>query len=281
MKKFVTTLMTVGVLSVCSVFGTQAFAATNVQNVVQFPDAKPFIDQQNHTQVPIRFISQSLGYHVRWQSKGQQIQVIMNDGSKQVVLETDQPFAYVNGVQTSLDSNPVIKDNRTYVPLRFVAEAFGSNVQWNPSDQTAMITSDSKHLLVPVPAAPSAKPVDESVLKADQMIQFSEKYLGTPYVFGGTSTSGFDCSGFIQFVFSQNGMQLPRTAAQMFQLGTPVSELQPGDLVFFSTYAPGASHVGIYIGNRQFISATTSRGVSISSLDNPYWSPRYIGAKRL
>lgn len=106
---------------------------------------------------------------------------------------------------------------------------------------------------------------------------------GTPYVFGGETPAGFDCSGFIQYVFRQIGIHLPRTADVQFELGrkVAVNELQPGDLVFFETYEPGASHNGIFVGDGKFIGANSGTGVAIVSLSEPYWRDRYIGARRL
>ncbi len=108
------------------------------------------------------------------------------------------------------------------------------------------------------------------------------KFLGVPYVFGGTGRSGFDCSGYVQHVFGMLGISLPRTADAQFGAGHKiVGRIKPGDLVFFQTYAPGPSHVGIYLGRNKFVSASSSQGVSISSLKDPYWRSHYIGAKRL
>ena len=116
-----------------------------------------------------------------------------------------------------------------------------------------------------------------------RVVANSMQYLGVPYVFGGTTPSGFDCSGYVRYVFANAGIYLPRTADAQYQCGYAVStsELVPGDLVFFSTYEAGPSHVGIYLGDGNFINASSSRGVSIASLYSSYWGSCYIGARRV
>ena len=101
---------------------------------------------------------------------------------------------------------------------------------------------------------------------------------------GGNDPAGFDCSGFICYVWQNFGVILPRTADEQFKIGLPVEwqDLETGDLVYFSTYASGPSHVGIYIGNGKFIHASSGAGkVTITPLLKPYYAQRYIGARRL
>jgi peptidoglycan DL-endopeptidase LytE len=118
-----------------------------------------------------------------------------------------------------------------------------------------------------------------TVSKAQLVITEAKKYIGTPYVWGGNTPAGFDCSGFSKYVFEKVGISLPRTAATQFSGLKPVSSPSPGDLVFFSTYAPGPSHLGIFIGDNKFIHAGSSTGVTITDMSNPYWKPRYLGAR--
>ncbi|SHF93250.1 C40 family peptidase [Ornithinibacillus halophilus] len=126
--------------------------------------------------------------------------------------------------------------------------------------------------------------IEHAVVK-QSIIKDSVNYLGVPYLWGGTSPSGFDCSGFVYYMFNQHGIDMPRnTSSGLYKQGESIStnQLQPGDLVFFAVNSTGnISHVGFYMGDNQWISATSSKGIAVYSMDNSYWSKYYVGAKRV
>lgn len=157
-----------------------------------------------------------------------------------------------------------------------------------PSKQTNSASRSTPVKKVPTQPSRSISTPKTSIsssvqTKASTIIATSKTYIGVQYVFGGTTPSGFDCSGFVQYVFAKNGITLPRVSRDQFKVGTSVSfsNLQPGNLVFFSFAKNGVvDHVGIYVGNGQFINASSSKGVTIYTL-GPYWKSVFVGAKRL
>jgi cell wall-associated NlpC family hydrolase len=107
---------------------------------------------------------------------------------------------------------------------------------------------------------------------------------GVPYRNGGTSPAGFDCSGLVRYVFDREGVTLPRVTAAQFTAGVSIRReaVRAGDLLFFSTVAPGASHVAIAVDEETFVHAPSSRGVvRVERLALPYWSSRFVGARRV
>lgn len=114
-----------------------------------------------------------------------------------------------------------------------------------------------------------------------RIISTAENYLGVPYRPGGTNPAGFDCSGFVLYVYDRNGISLPRSAEDQFRNGRRIhmNMARPGDLVFFRTSGRRVSHVGIYAGNGRFIHAPSSgKSIEYTSLDNSYWRKRFVGA---
>ncbi|WP_409252051.1 cell wall-binding repeat-containing protein [Bacillus sp. SCS-153A] len=112
------------------------------------------------------------------------------------------------------------------------------------------------------------------------LVQTAKQYLGVPYLWGGTTPSGFDCSGYLNYVYDKHGIDLPRTTSDIWNFGSRTGTPEIGDIVMFETYKPGPSHAGIYIGNNEFIHSG-NRGVEITSMNNVYFKPRYLGAVKV
>lgn len=126
---------------------------------------------------------------------------------------------------------------------------------------------------------PAIKPLDQS-----KMMREISRYMGVPYLYGGTTAQGLDCSGYTMLVFKNAvGKLLPRSAAEQAKIGTNVGlqNLKFGDLVFFNTTGEQYSHVGIYLGDDLFAHASVTLGVTISSLQSSYYESRYLGARRV
>lgn len=161
-----------------------------------------------------------------------------------------------------------------------IVNIIGINSGWYKITTTNGITGYIRGDLLKITAAAGSFMPNTSA----NVVSTALKYIGVPYVWGGSSAAGFDCSGFTQYVFKQHSYYLNRTAASQYSNGVVVNRanLLPGDLVFFErTYATnGISHVGIYIGNNQFIHAGNS-GVAIASLNENYYASRYCGACRV
>lgn len=126
--------------------------------------------------------------------------------------------------------------------------------------------------------------IDHAIVKK-ALTEDATRYLGVPYKWGGTTPAGFDCSGFVYYMFNQHGVNMARnTSSGLAKMGIGISKskLQPGDLVFFAVNNPNTiSHVGFYMGNNQFIFATSSKGIAVASMNDSYWSKYYVGAKRV
>jgi cell wall-associated NlpC family hydrolase len=177
-----------------------------------------------------------------------------------------------------------------YTPRPFpIPGGGGSTAIPAPADPPAPVASNPPATAPPIPppSAPGrSNPVRPGTGTANgyALSGTALSLRGAPYKDGGIDPSGFDCSGFVRYVYEQHGVAMPRQVRDQFRIGKNVDRdrLEPGDLVFFSTVAPGASHVGIVIGGDQFIHAPSERGVvRVESLTQQYWASRFIGAKRV
>jgi cell wall-associated NlpC family hydrolase len=143
----------------------------------------------------------------------------------------------------------------------------------------------------PVPPEPApSSPADAAVVvpragvATSAIVDTAMKLRGIPYRNGGSDPSGFDCSGFVQWVFASNGVVLPREVREQYVAGQKIGlrDVQPGDLVFFETVSRGASHVGVVIGTDQFVHAPSSTGVvRVERFTATYWAKRFVGARRI
>lgn len=175
-----------------------------------------------------------------------------------------------------------IVNNATWRALKKAKKVeWGSNV---PKPATQPATKPGTGVLNSrAPLAPNNQPI-LAKNKVNALLKTAKSYIGVPYQFGGATPKAFDCSGYLQYVFAKNGINIPRTADEQYKLGLRTKnsrQLVPGDLVFFTTYEAGASHCGIYLGNDEFIHASSSKGVRVDTLNDSYWAPRYLGGKHI
>lgn len=184
------------------------------------------------------------------------------------VISTDNGWAYVdiNGtkgyIAESLLSNTKQETSR------------GTTTERSTANTAAATQTTEDKTTSNTPAESTTSTTGSSV------VAYAKQFLGCKYVYGGTTTSGFDCSGFTQFVYKHFGITLNRTAAAQYSNGKAVTDLQAGDLVMFGK--SGINHVGIYIGGNTFIhAANPSRGVTTDTLASGYYKTNYVGARRI
>lgn len=170
--------------------------------------------------------------------------------------------------------------------LFIIGKQYGVSYQtlmkWNQLSSTAVYPGQKLVVNGSSTKATSASTSGTTSSRGSKAVQIGQQYIGVPYVFGGSTPSGFDCSGFVTYVYNKAGISTSRlTAAGFYQKSTKISKPQVGDLVFFSnTYQAGVSHIGIYMGNNQMISAS-GKNVKVSDIFNSYWGAHFTGFGRL
>ncbi|MBN3523995.1 NlpC/P60 family protein [Paenibacillus apiarius] len=291
MKTALRTVLVAGAVFGCMLWADDALGATvhaaEAKQVtihvngeaLQFTDIIPILDENKNLYVPLRGFADQMGYTINWTAINEDVvEIEFSNGGKTVRFRTDSPKAEVDGQTVDMGSKPWAYKDNTYIPLRFLMEQYNLAFTWN-SDYLKDIPSIERNALEK-PQAAKAKTGGQ----ADRILNTANSYVGVPYVWGGTSPSGFDCSGYVNYVYSKHGISLPRTSREMYRaVGTSVSSLQPGDLVFFADGGKSITHVGIYIGNNQYLNASSGKAqrVVVSSLSSSWSSRTYVGAKRV
>ncbi|GAC44223.1 NlpC/P60 family protein [Paenibacillus popilliae] len=242
-------------------------------------DIFPIIDEAQNMLVPLRPVAEQLGYDLNWQADGTGVQTIeMSNGTNTIRLKSNSSKAEVNGNTASMNSAPISYKDNTYVPFRFLLDQLQLSFTWDAEQMKDIPRINRSRGEIQTASAYLAEN------KAAAILNTAISYLGVPYIWGGTSPRGFDCSGFVSYVFRSHGIELPRTSGAMYNsLGAKVTRLQPGDLVFFAANGKTISHVGIYIGDNKYINATSGSAgsVAITSLSSAWSIRTYIGAKRV
>lgn len=226
--------------------------------------------------------------------------------TRQLTSQARESGAYVRKAKLTLSAvmfsvtlaaAPVAASAETYHTVRSgdnlwkISRAYGV-----PLDQLKKLNSLESSLIFPgqtllvakdddgAPAGDRSPAVEVSrgTSRIEKILDYAKSFVGVPYLFGGQSPRGFDCSGYIKYVFRNFGIDTPRTAAEQFAMGRAVTEQEakPGDIVAFRAGGE-ITHTGIYLGGGKFISATSSHGVEISSVYGYYWKEHFSGFSRI
>jgi putative cell wall-binding protein len=205
----------------------------------------------------------------RYETASKVVETLYSDSKvDNTMVATGESFAdaLTGSVIAAKQNNPIILVKSDDVPtvVRDTIKDYSLD-KFTIIGGTSVVSTHAENLLT----------FDPSVI-----VKTAKQYIGTPYKWGGTSPSGFDCSGYIGYVFGKHNINVPRTTTGMWDEGKRVGSPSVGDLVVFETYKPGPSHVGIYMGNNEFIHAGND-GVEVTSMNNVYFKPRYLGSVRV
>lgn len=246
------------------------------QQQITFNSTLPILEGGSIMYVPIRPLAEQMGYALSWSSLGNnRVEVTIADENTSITFRTEDKIAEVNGESVTMPDSPWSYNYTTYIPMRFLINNMGFEFHYD-TNLTRTLPSVNRYA-----TTSTSGTISKSVM-INKIINTAKSYLGVPYVWGGTSPSGFDCSGYINYVFGQHGISIPRTAQQMYKsLGTLKGAASAGDIVFFSESGNGITHAGISIGNGKYIhsSSGNTRGVIISDFSSSWAKRTYVGAK--
>ncbi|SFA70738.1 peptidoglycan endopeptidase LytF [Bacillus sp. cl95] len=209
---------------------------------------------------------------------GQKLTINGTTGSTTIT----SPLVAPTAPTTSPDITSVQKDLNT---LGYYAVSVFSGVADTSTEAAVEAFQKDYGLAITGKIDSTTKTEIEHAIVKKNLVQDTKIYTGVPYKWGGTTPTGFDCSGFVYFMFNKQGVEISRNTSEgLYMTGKPIAkaDLKPGDLVFFGVVTPGkVSHVGIYTGGNNFVSATSSKGIWVYSIDDSYWGKYYMGAKRI
>ena len=261
--------------------------SSSISNESEQTTKQPETTQQTNTTKTMYVNSQTVNLRQKADKTSQVIKQLAQN-TKVTVMSTNNGWAYVdvNGTKGYIAENLLTatqkETSRSGLTTR-EQEANKTTTQVKETTktaETAVIETTKKDTAKTTESKSTESTETVTSSSGSAVVSYAKQLLGCKYVYGGTSTKGFDCSGFTQYVYKHFGINLNRTAAAQYSNGKSVTELQPGDLVMFGK--SGINHVGIYIGGNTFIhAANPSRGVTTDSLSTGYYKTNYVGARRI
>ena len=258
-------------ISVADNVGTNENAQTSTETTTQ---------QENNLNIKMYINTQTV--NLREKASTTSTIVTQLDINKEVtVLSKENGWSYVevDGKKGYISSSLLSTTKQSTTSRSSMNERTTTKTTTSSSTNTNKTTTETTSTANSTTAATTETATSTSG-KGSEVVTYAKAFLGCKYVYGGTTPSGFDCSGFTQYVYKHFGVNLNRTAAAQYSNGTSVQNLQVGDLVMFGK--SGISHVGIYIGGNSFIhAANPSKGVRIDSLSTGYYKTNYVGARRI